>query len=112
MPVLEFDELLDSSDMGPEDWLKIAATIHQHYYDYDGFVCIHGTDTMACAPLPPNTCTLIAFCSDGAWQLHRLRAQFHVCESWQARHISWQHAALRRGCRPPVLTALSLLFPL
>ena len=33
--------------MGPEDWLKIASTIHTHYYDYDGFVCIHGTDTMA-----------------------------------------------------------------
>ncbi len=33
--------------MGPEDWLKIASTIHAHYYDYDGFVCIHGTDTMA-----------------------------------------------------------------
>jgi L-asparaginase len=45
--VLEFEELLDSSDMGPEDWLKIASTIHKHYYDYDGFVCIHGTDTMA-----------------------------------------------------------------
>ena len=59
MPVLEFDELLDSSDMGPEDWLKIAATIHQHYYDYDGFVCIHGTDTMACVRLPRNTCTAL-----------------------------------------------------
>ncbi len=43
MAVLEFEELLDSSDMGPEDWLKIAATIETHYYDYDGFVVIHGT---------------------------------------------------------------------
>jgi L-asparaginase len=42
MAVLEFEELLDSSDMGPEDWLKIAATIETHYYDYDGFVVIHG----------------------------------------------------------------------
>jgi len=33
--------------MGPDDWVEIAATIHKHYYDYDGFVCIHGTDTMA-----------------------------------------------------------------
>jgi hypothetical protein len=47
LPVLEFDELLDSSDMGPDDWVKIASTIHENYYDYDGFVCIHGTDTMA-----------------------------------------------------------------
>ena len=55
LPVLEFDELLDSSDMGPGDWLNIATTIHTHYYDYDGFVVIHGTDTMAYpAPAPSN----------------------------------------------------------
>lgn len=45
--VEEYEPLLDSSDMGPEDWIKIAKTIDTHYYDYDGFVVIHGTDTMA-----------------------------------------------------------------
>ena len=45
--VTEYDPLLDSSDMGPEDWVKIATTVEQHYYDFDGFVIIHGTDTMA-----------------------------------------------------------------
>ena len=45
--VEEFDPLLDSSDMGPEDWIKIAEKIGNAYLDYDGFVVIHGTDTMA-----------------------------------------------------------------
>jgi len=45
--VFEFDPLLDSSSMTPKDWETIAATVEKHYYDYDGFVVIHGTDTMA-----------------------------------------------------------------
>ena len=38
---------LDSTNMGPEHWLKLAQTIRQHYSDHDGFVILHGTDTMA-----------------------------------------------------------------
>src|SRR5690606_3588448 len=43
----EYAPLLDSSDMQPADWQTIAADIHAHYDDYDGFVVLHGTDTMA-----------------------------------------------------------------
>lgn len=43
----EYDPLLDSSNMTPEDWLKIAQDIAANYDKYDGFVVIHGTDTMA-----------------------------------------------------------------
>lgn len=43
----EYDPLLDSSNMTPADWLKIARDIAAHYNDYDGFVVLHGTDTMA-----------------------------------------------------------------
>lgn len=43
----EFDPLLDSSNMTPSDWLKIANVISQHYQQFDGFVILHGTDTMA-----------------------------------------------------------------
>lgn len=39
--------LLDSSDMGPEDWARIATTVEHLYYEYDGFVIVMGTDTMA-----------------------------------------------------------------
>ena len=44
---LEFDPAIDSSDMGPEGWQKLVGIIQDHYEKYDGFVILHGTDTMA-----------------------------------------------------------------
>ena len=38
---------IDSSDMGPEGWKDIATAIAENYEKYDGFVVLHGTDTMA-----------------------------------------------------------------
>ncbi len=38
---------IDSTNMRPRDWRRIAATITDAYNDYDGFVVLHGTDTMA-----------------------------------------------------------------
>ena len=38
---------LDSTNMQPENWIAIADTIHKEYDRYDGFVVLHGTDTMA-----------------------------------------------------------------
>ena len=43
----EYDELIDSSNMTPANWNAIARDIQCHYDDYDGFVILHGTDTMA-----------------------------------------------------------------
>jgi L-asparaginase len=43
----EYHPVIDSSDMTPAHWLSIAHDIRQHYADYDGFVVLHGTDTMA-----------------------------------------------------------------
>ena len=43
----EYTPLMDSSDMTPEDWQHIAEDIKAHYNEYDGFVILHGTDTMA-----------------------------------------------------------------
>nr|5DNE_A Chain A, L-asparaginase [Cavia porcellus]5DNE_B Chain B, L-asparaginase [Cavia porcellus]5DNE_C Chain C, L-asparaginase [Cavia porcellus]5DNE_D Chain D, L-asparaginase [Cavia porcellus] len=45
--VLECQPLLDSSDMTIDDWIRIAKIIERHYEQYQGFVVIHGTDTMA-----------------------------------------------------------------
>ena len=45
--IRESDPLLDSSNMAPGDWLKIANDIAENYDRYDGFVVLHGTDTMA-----------------------------------------------------------------
>ncbi len=43
----EYDPLLDSSDMAPSDWSRIAQDIADNYEEYDGFIVLHGTDTMA-----------------------------------------------------------------
>ena len=45
--IYEFDPLLDSSNLTPEEWLRIAEVIRDRYADYDGFLVVHGTDTMA-----------------------------------------------------------------
>jgi L-asparaginase len=42
-----FDDPIDSSDMLPDNWQQIAEKIHKNYNEYDGFVILHGTDTMA-----------------------------------------------------------------
>lgn len=42
-----FDEAIDSSDINPQLWLRLAYRIHKDYDQYDGFVILHGSDTMA-----------------------------------------------------------------
>ncbi len=42
-----FDEVLDSSDMKVDHWQRIARLIYGRYEEFDGFVILHGTDTMA-----------------------------------------------------------------
>lgn len=42
-----FDPLIDSSDVEPSFWQSLALLIQQRYDEYDGFVVLHGTDTMA-----------------------------------------------------------------
>jgi L-asparaginase len=45
--IREYDPLLDSSNMTPAEWVKIARDVEANYDRYDGFVVLHGTDTMA-----------------------------------------------------------------
>ena len=42
-----FDPLIDSSDVEPASWIALADLIEDRYDEYDGFVVLHGTDTMA-----------------------------------------------------------------
>lgn len=44
---VQFDPPLDSSNMNPELWSQLAHLIVDNYQAYDGFVVLHGTDTMA-----------------------------------------------------------------
>lgn len=45
--MLEYENLIDSSNSDPSDWIRIAKSIEENYRGYDGFVILHGTDTMA-----------------------------------------------------------------
>ena len=51
--------LLDSSDITVKEWNKIAKVIYDNYANYDGFVVLHGTDTMA------YTASALSFILDG-----------------------------------------------
>jgi L-asparaginases, type I len=42
-----FDPLIDSSDVEPSLWQSLASLISDRYEDYDGFIILHGTDTMS-----------------------------------------------------------------
>ena len=47
LTVISFVELIDSSNATPESWQEIGDIINDNYNNYDGFVVLHGTDTMA-----------------------------------------------------------------
>ena len=42
-----FDPLVDSSDIAPDIWVRLAAELRDSYHQHDGFVILHGTDTMS-----------------------------------------------------------------
>lgn len=45
--IIEYDTLLDSSNMTEVEWIQIAEDIMKYYEQYDGFVVLHGTDTLS-----------------------------------------------------------------
>lgn len=44
---ISFEKPIDSSDMNPDKWVKIATIIEENYLKFDGFVVLHGSDTMS-----------------------------------------------------------------
>jgi len=59
MTTLSFEEPIDSSNMHPNHWLSIGELIEINYEQYDGFVVLHGSDTMA------YTASALSFMFDG-----------------------------------------------
>lgn len=45
--ILEFDPLLDSSSISANDWAAMATAVKENYHLFDGFVILHGTDSLA-----------------------------------------------------------------
>lgn len=44
---ISFENPIDSSNMNPENWVRIAEMIEEYYDKFDGFVVLHGSDTMS-----------------------------------------------------------------
>jgi L-asparaginase len=71
----EYDPLLDSANMTPAGWLRIARDIADNYDAFDGFVVLHGTDTMA------YTASALAFLLEGlAKPVILTGSQIPLCE--------------------------------
>lgn len=47
LSAVSFEKPIDSSDMRPDVWVDIAKTIEKNYGKHDGFVILHGSDTMS-----------------------------------------------------------------
>jgi L-asparaginase len=59
LTVISFETPIDSSNISPEHWKALGDIIYQHYESHDGFVVLHGTDTMA------YTASALSFMLDG-----------------------------------------------
>jgi len=88
--LIEYSPLYDSSNISLDDWVKIAEDIKEQYDTYDGFVILHGTDTMA------YTASALSFMLDGLTKPVILTgSQIPLCE-------------IRNDARDNVITALYL----
>ena len=83
-----FDPLIDSSNMNPTTWASIAKVIEEKYELYDGFVILHGSDTMA------FTASALSFMLQNLNKLYavqpgedqRRMVRYGLRESYQADH--------------------------
>ncbi|RHY16437.1 hypothetical protein DYB36_009360 [Aphanomyces astaci] len=95
--IIEWEDPIDSSDMSPADWGRIAQTIEEHYWDYDGFVVLQGTDTMA------YTASALSFMLESLGKL--------VVISGAMIPLHFPHSDARRNLIMSVLCAASLEIP-
>ncbi|RHY31600.1 hypothetical protein DYB32_003344 [Aphanomyces invadans] len=95
--IIEWEDPIDSSDMCPADWGRIAQTIEEHYWDYDGFVILQGTDTMA------YTASALSFMLESLGKL--------VVISGAMIPLHFPHSDARRNLIMSVLCAASLEIP-
>ena len=88
--IKEYDTLKDSANISPADWNAIGEDIAAHYDGFDGFVILHGTDTMA------YTASALSFMLEGlAKPVILTGSQIPMCE-------------LRNDARNNLVTALIL----
>ena len=81
--VFEYVPVLDSSDMDMNDWTHIATDIEKFYDDWDAFIVLHGTDTMA------YTASALSYMLQGAC--------LHYCQCLAMLVMAWF------VCLPPLV---------
>ena len=109
LTVLSREVPIDSSDITPDDWLELADLITRHYDTYDGFVVLHGTDTMA------YSASALSFLLEGlakpviftGAQVPVGRARTDARENLLS---ALEIAALRTPAGQPLVTEVSLFF--
>lgn len=85
--VSEYAPLIDSSDMTPAHWQAIADDIKANYHKYDGFVVLHGTDTMA------YTASALSFMLENLTKPVIITgSQIPLCELRSDGHINLQNS--------------------
>ena len=75
-------QLIDSSNVRPSDWCAIAGVIRDNYERYDGFVILHGTDTMS------YSASALSFMLENLakpWSLRGVRSLSACCAQTGAR---------------------------
>ena len=88
--IIEFEPIIDSSNVTPAVWNNIVQIIEEQYERYDGFLVIHGTDTMA------YTASALAFmCQNLSKNIIITGSQIPLCE-------------IRNDARENIITALLL----
>ena len=88
--LVEYNPLMDSSNISVREWMKIAKDIKDRYEQYDGFVILHGTDTMA------YTASALSFMLEGlAKPVVLTGSQIPLCE-------------IRNDARDNLITALMI----
>lgn len=93
LDLLEYPLLLDSSSQGPSDWNRIGQDIANQYDNFDGFIVLHGTDTLAytAAALSfqlENLCKpVIITGSQRPWWQANSDAPTNVAQAFAALHL-------------------------
>ncbi|CAI5721875.1 unnamed protein product [Hyaloperonospora brassicae] len=95
--VSEWAAPIDSADMCPSDWGRIAREIEAAYWDYDGFVVLQGTDTMA------YTASALSFMLEGLGK--------PVVLAGAMIPLHFPHSDARRNLIMSVMCAASLAIP-
>lgn len=101
---LEIPFNLDSSRVGPPEWIKLARLMHDNRDNYDAFLIVHGTDTMAytaaalsCSPASRNPSSLQV----SSWSIKQHSAM--AGSPWQSGSRPWiscMHSHLQFSLMP------------